>query len=394
ADTPEAASGALASIESVSERHAAMLERKLIKWTENPDLVDGEAPVHWRHRGRSFTAEFERVPAEDDTGLDELMVTVRTTDDGESLVTRVRMRRLAFSNFAQFVDRWNPNVQMHDDEFEGRVHSNTSMNIQSTRDAAPTFHGKVTTTARRMQISTEGASFRRDEAFLGGIETGVRRIKLPKHYVPFPGGGDAEPEAQEVIQLVGNTRVRFEPDGSYRITPLDGGGPGRVGRLGKRTVYLLGSPKHSIYLSGTVDGRVLVYSPQRIVLEGSLLFAHDPVLNPDGDDFIGLVSDRTVEVATPEVTGPGDVRIDASIYAKRRFLVQRYRAPGTALLHVYGSLSAGTLSATEPRYRTRIEFDPRLEHMRAPGFPMTDRFEITDWDGQWYEEPAAAPAEL
>jgi hypothetical protein len=58
---------------------------------------------------------------------------------------------------------------------------------------------------------------------------------------------------------------------------------------------------------------------------------------------------------------------------------------------IYGSLTAGTVSRTEPRFATRIEFDPRFEHARPPGFPQTDRYEIETWDGRW--RLAEAPLE-
>ena len=34
------------------------------------------------------------------------------------------MNRIAFSNFAQFIDRWDPEVEIHDDLIDGRFHSN------------------------------------------------------------------------------------------------------------------------------------------------------------------------------------------------------------------------------------------------------------------------------
>ena len=60
-----------------------------------------------------------------------------------------------------------------------------------------------------------------------------------------------------------------------------------------------------------------------------------------------------------------------------------YRTRGNDLLYIYGSLTAGSITATEPRFSTRIEFDRRLETLRPPGFPVTDRFEVAFWDGPW-----------
>jgi hypothetical protein len=102
------------------------------------------------------------------------------------------------------------------------------------------------------------------------------------------------------------------------------------------------------------------------------------------DDYLGLASDASVTVADPDVTGPGDLRIHAAIYAKSRFAVRSYRHREAATLFIHGSVTAGSLSATEPRYRTRLDFDERFEHTRPPGFPLTERYELAAWDGLWH----------
>jgi hypothetical protein len=135
-------------------------------------------------------------------------------------------------------------------------------------------------------------------------------------------------------------------------------------------------------------GNVLVYSPRKIVIEGSIVYAHDPRKDADSPDYLGLVSDRTVEVARSSVIGSGDIEIDAAIYAGRRFLVtDLYASKRSATLKVYGSLAAGSMSATEPRYSTKIDYDSRFEEVRPPGFPATNRFVVDSWDEQWTQAP-------
>ena len=73
----------------------------------------------------------------------------------------------------------------------------------------------------------------------------------------------------------------------------------------------------------------------------------------------------------------------AAIYARRRFTVRNYIVRDSGTLSVYGSITAGSVSATEPRFRTQLRFDRRLERARPPGFPVTDRFEIAEWDAAW-----------
>jgi hypothetical protein len=132
---------------------------------------------------------------------------------------------------------------------------------------------------------------------------------------------------------------------------------------------------------------VLVYSPRRIVIDGNLVYAQNPEGEPGADDYLGLVSDRYVDVAPPDVTGAGDLLINGAIYAKRQFAIKEFRNRNDGELYIYGSLSVGSFSPTEPRYRTRIRFDRRFEKLRPPGFPLTDRFEVESWDTNWNIDP-------
>lgn len=60
-----------------------------------------------------------------------------------------------------------------------------------------------------------------------------------------------------------------------------------------------------------------------------------------------------------------------------------YRSRPSGTLRIYGSVTAGSVSATEPRFATKIEFDDRLATLRAPGFPLSDRYELDSWNGEW-----------
>jgi hypothetical protein len=52
---------------------------------------------------------------------------------------------------------------------------------------------------------------------------------------------------------------------------------------------------------------------------------------------------------------------------------------------ILGSLTAGTILETEPRYATKLDFDQRFEYLRPASFPMTRRYEVDDWDEGWQE---------
>lgn len=371
---------------ALAPKQEKMLDRKVREWTENmhrmPDMASG---LTWKYKGQEYLARFTQLPVADDMGIPRVIVEISTEEDGKRLASEVHMKRLAFSNYAQFVNRWDPNVEIHNDKMDGRFHSNTEINLAYDREVQPLFHGKVTTTSRRINVTNRRSLTNRDQIFVGGLQTGVRPIRLPKQFLPFPE--EAEIAEDQVHHFSEDTRITFCADGSYIWQPVDSESPPQVATISGDTIYLIAGRKVSMYVKGTVNGKVLVYSPERIVIEDDLVYEQNPEEVPDADDYIGLVSDKYVDIARPDITGPGDLLINAAIYAKRRFAVRGYRIRENALLYLYGSLSVGSLSATEPRYYTRIRFDQRLNALRPPGFPMTNRYEVESWDTTWNVAP-------
>lgn len=361
---------------------AAMLDGRLDALAET--LAAELRPVDdivWTHAGQRYTARVRTLPGGDDTTLERLAVDVATEVDGHRLATTVEYRRLAFSNYAQFVNRWDRDVQIHDDELDGRFHSNSMINLTYSRKAGPKFHGRVTTAARRVNMVKPAGRQRRESMFLDGIETGVRRIRLPANAVPLPDA--AMLSSGRVHRFSTDTRIRFLPDGTFLWVSLDDGLFERREALARPNTYLLGEDGADLEVSGTVNGKVLVHTAGNITITGDLEYAAGPDHEPDGDDYLGLVAERSVEIADRKVTGPGDLTVHAAIYAKRLFRVRGFRRRGGDTLTVFGSLTAGSLTATEPRFATRIRFDPRLEDRRPPGFPVTDRYEMTSWNAAW-----------
>jgi hypothetical protein len=353
-----------------------------------------QARLSLQHKGRQYTAFLERRPATDEMDIDRVKVEITTEENGKRLRTLLQLKRLAFSHFTQLVDDWDGEVQLHDDEIAGRFHSNSEIVLGFDR-VAPRLLGKVTTAAVRFRIANASGSRVMHEIFRGGIETKTARIALPANFPSlgrYPGS-----ESTKVRSFAHATRVTFYSDGSYGWREIGSDAPEQRQAV-SAPHYIVGSRGTIICLRGTVKGKVVVYSPEGIIVEGSLVYAHDPRSNPDADDYLGLISSKDVEIAPPDVTGPGDLEIHAAIYAKRRFVVTHEHAPGTATLLIHGSLTAGSLSATEPRYATKYDFDQRFEQVRPPGFPVTNRYEVETWDAQWREAepdpPGAAAASV
>jgi hypothetical protein len=355
------------------------VRRRLDSWTGTFGPEDSAATLAWRDSGQEYTAVLERVPATDAMGMEQLLVRLTTERDGERLVSDLRMNRIAFSNFAQFIDRWDPEVQIHDDLIDGRFHSNTEIRVSRDRGTQPVFTGKVTVAAG--DVRTDGVGYlNRRAMFPAGIETRVRRIVLPPRAQTFEHG---HLPADRVQRFAHDSLLTFFADGTFEARPLDDGdGDAAGGPFGDEPFYLIANEGVTLHVRGTVNGKVLVYSPERIVVVDDVRYADDP-RQPGAGDYLGLVAERTVEIAEPEVTGTGDLELHASIYARNRFAVRGFRSRRSGTLAIYGSVAAGSLSATEPRFATRVEFDDRLTTMRAPGFPLSDRYELESMSGEW-----------
>lgn len=372
--------------EPVRTRERTMLSQRFASWTG--ELAPGETTpprVAWKQHGQAYTAVLRQVPAGDATSVEHMIVDVSTQQGGKKMSTQLTMTRLSFSSFAQFVDRWNPEVQIHDDEIDGRFHSNTEIKLLSTAGVSPVFHGKVTLAAH--DINADAGSFNRHRIFPEGLEMGVRRIGLPSRFLTFlneAANGDAH-----VQRFERDARITFYEDGTYGWSYIRDGRAEERRTLTSPAHYLLGLAGTTLRIKGTVRGKVLVYAAERIVIDNDLRYAHARNA-PDADDYLGLVAERAVEVAEPEVTGLGDLEVDASIYARHEFAVRGFRSRPSGTLRIFGSLTAGSLTATEPRFATKIEFDPRLQNARPPSFPLTDRYELESWDGEWRVEDAPA----
>ncbi len=387
ASADEPVISANAEVPTIAPAQERALTRRLMQEAKQL-LTSGatERVVTFESRNREFSAVLTRAPAEDGTGIERITADITTNQGGQRAQTSLQMKRLSFSHFTQLVDRWDPWVALHDDEISGRFHSNTEIQFMHDR-IAPRMLGKVTT-ARGVNVREEGRWRSMRKIFTGGLETRTERVRLPKMALPVGLGN--QPGAADVHIVRGDTLIVFHSDGAYECT--DTGSRVRRQLTPGKPTYIVGVLERELRVRGVVSGNVTVYSPERIVIQGDITYAHGA--RPDGNAYLGLVSDGNVEVDRPAVTGPGDLHIHAAIYARERFVVRHTGGRRGATMIIYGSLTAGSISATEPRYATRTEFDPRFERTRPPGFPETERYEIEDWDGRWRtaERPTDAQA--
>jgi len=100
-----------------------MLRKKFKKWAHDFNKMQlPDSTLVWKHKGTEYTAKFVHEAAKTSTDIDELLIKISTEDNGNKVTSELRMKRLAFSSFAQFIDYWDPNVAIHDDVLEAGSH--------------------------------------------------------------------------------------------------------------------------------------------------------------------------------------------------------------------------------------------------------------------------------
>jgi len=347
--------------------------------------------VTWSEEGRQYTARVLRQPAADSTGLEQVIAEIVTDRDGKRMKTRLSLKRLAFSHFTQLVNFWDRNIQLHDDVIDGRFHSNTEIGLAFSNGVEPRFFGKVTTSASSMTYGASFSSRHRQEVFQGGTETKTERVTLPRDMPDVVSGGDTHD--RHVFD--NDTRIIFNADGTYVWRAANGEGPLERAGATDHPRYLIGDKGAKLYVSGTVSGIYTVYSPADIEIENDLVYAQDPRDTVISRDFLALISGRDIKVATSQVTGAGDLHVHAALFARRRFMIESVANGKPGTLFILGSLTAGTILETEPRYATKMDYDKRFEYLRPASFPMTRRYEVDSWDADWQEveKPDAPPAQ-
>ncbi len=382
-----------AMVDTVTEPHPApqepVPETEKVMLTKNvqhlaQQLLDTNltsTQLTWQQDGRQYSARVRRQPAPDSTGLEQVVAEVTTNKDGKRLKTSLSLKRLAFSHFTQLVNHWDPNIQLHDDIIDGRFHSNTEIGLAFSGGIEPRFFGKVTTSADSMTRNSMMSRRRNKDVFQGGVETRTERVTLPRDMPDVVNGGEKEDRQA----FTADTRIIFNSDGSYAWRLANGDGPLERAEPSDRPRYLIAAEGTKLYVRGTVAGIFTVYSPNDIEIEGDITYSKDPRETLLSRDFLALIAGRDIRVARTQITGTGDLHIHAALFARRRFCIESTQRGKVGVLKILGSVTAGTLTETEPRYATKLDFDKRFEYLRPASFPMTRRYEVDSWDQDWEE---------
>ncbi len=350
--------------------------------THLAELNASSEPLVWQQGGDEYQVRLEQQAPRSATDLGHAVLAVTTKMNGLEMTARLPAKRVAFSHYAQVVDRWNPDVSLASDRIIGRFHSNSRISVEADQHHSPLVTGK-TTVAGGVQF---GGDARAHSVFPNGLATGAQRLPLPDNVVDW---ASVTLDETRIERLHEDAHVEFLADGSYRWRPIAGGGIHHTVSPAAEPWLLIADEGVTIEVQGVVSGSYLVYSPKRVTVSGSLRYAHDP-RQGNSADYLGLVSDGYVEIAGPETTGSGDLDVQAVVFAGRQFRVRHYRSKNGGTLRIFGSVTAGSLSATEPRFSTVLEFDHRLERQRPAYFPLTNHYVFEDFEPEWTVQRTAA----
>jgi len=368
--------------EVIAKPEQVMLTRNMQQLAQ--ELLDTNTTaktVSWQEKGQQYSARVMRQPAADSTGLEQVIAEITTSKDGKRMKTHLSLKRLAFSHFTQLVNNWDPNIMLHDDVIDGRFHSNSEISLSAMFGVKPKFFGKVTTAATKVTFNSFNMR-RNADVFQGGFETKTERVTLPRDMPDVVNGGSGDTTRRTFSE---DMRIIFNADGSYAWRLANGEGALQRSEPSEQPQYIIGDKGAKLYVRGTVRGIFTVYTPTDIEIEDDLVYLKDPRQTVISRDFLALISGRDIKVAPASVTGPGDLTVHGAIFARRRFFTDDIERPKPATMFIYGSLTAGTISATEPRYATKLDYDKRFEYLRPASFPMTRRYEVDSWDQDWKE---------
>lgn len=138
---------------------------------------------------------------------------------------------------------------------------------------------------------------------------------------------------------------------------------------------------NDIHVEGTVDGQITILSDRDILIEDNIVYDDDPRINPNSDDYLGLIARHRVTIVE-NVANSSDIEIHAAIIAHHDEInVPNYDSGGPwGNLTIVGSIVENDFrpygTTTPTGYISNHIYDLRLRDRTPPYFPrLTNRIE-------------------
>ncbi len=270
-----------------------------------------------------------------------------------------------------------------EDTVWGPLHTNGLLRVSGS----PTFYGKVTA---KLGITPSPTSPESQANYFGGWEIGVQNDvqtdMMPLIAAANAGNGAAAMNTKSLYDT--KVTFNFQADGSV-IRTVQGNPPDTLLVSDLAPTGAIYSTE-TVKVKGVFDGNVTIYSEKNIVILNDIVYADNPLLNPNSDDLLGLVAKKNV-VVRDNAANNNDVNIQASIMAVNgSFKAQNYQTrPIAGKLTLLGSVfqkNRGAIAtfnwgsnSIRSGFAKNYRFDDRLSSLTPPYFPYVRNLQLLAW---------------
>jgi hypothetical protein len=291
----------------------------------------------------------------------------------------------SFAQYAYFTNSersWPNGLQVYfitGDKVEGPTHTNGEFSMYGR----PVFEGPVSSVAPR--INYWGGNQVTQPVFKEAPKLGVPAKKYPTE---FPSSVAAAARSGGTV-LRGDTSVTLLPNGTMQVTNTQQRMANRVMPLPENGVLYVDGGTLSI--KGTLKGQLTASASADIRVMDSVTYATDPRVDPTSKDVLGIIAGGNVVVPRE---APTNLRVDGSIMAiNRSFMNEGWMdRPPKGTLTVYGGIiqaNRGIMGSFNGSNGTKLSgytkdyhYDPRLQGMNPPFFPLTGDYKVLVWQEQ------------
>jgi hypothetical protein len=286
---------------------------------------------------------------------------------------------MPISKYFWFTENENGVYWITGDSIWGPVHTNGVLKTSGS----PVFFDKVTAQLGMSPCPPDGSA-----QFLGGWEIGLANDIPTDMTFLINAANTANAAAPINSKCLYNLPVTFDFQADGSVIRTVQGNP-------TDTVMVADiAPNGAIYstaevrVKGTFHGETTILTTSTIWIDDDLVYADNPLTNPNSTDLLGLVAKNNIYI-TENTVNNCDVHIQACVMSiDGSFTAQNYSTrPVSGLLYMTGSIvqkyrgpvgtfnSGGIMTGFSKRYR----FDSRLSKISPPNYPFLKSLSLVSW---------------
>ena len=143
----------------------------------------------------------------------------------------------------------------------------------------------------------------------------------------------------------------------------------------------------NVHVKGVMNGQVTIYTDNDIWIDDDIVYADDPIANPDSDDLLGLVAYNDIIVGDNMYTA-GSVNIQGCLFAATGGFAAENAGtkPVSGTINLVGSISQNTRGSVgnwshsvKHGYNKNYYYDDRLRYIAPPNFPTIGALRLVTW---------------